>query len=540
MAFKNRWRIDGTLTTRTSLHIGNGDITSRDDLVDESAARDPKPKVDISAVATHQGCAYIPGTTLKGNLRAWLRMSNVSLDAIDAVFGSDNPGTPASVGGKAEFWDAFATGVPDPPPQVPYWNCDRLTGVFASVAIDRRTRTARLFHTECVPPGISFAMTITGQDLEVEKEELALLLFALEGFNDPENPVTLGANTGDGQGCFTWKLTDIARLGREDVAAWLQQKNHAVGYDSLVALADADRDAMVAHALSIFRVACHPTITLSLAIHFDGPFLVNDPSRTRRRGTQRPSEDDKLPHHAPRRDHQDRVVLPARSLRGAIRSQAEKIVRTWQADAACRAVDPKSACEPIYEDSQRDTHLCLTCQVFGASGWRAPVEFSDFCSAGRSTETCFKQEFLAIDRFTGGGADRLKFNAVAVYRPTLTGTMSVHLHRVEPWALGLLALTLRDLMEGDIPLGFGAAKGYGACRAAIIRMQVSGLALPALQAILQASEATQVDFNSPDIISKPPLEEVEFVVMGLVEAFQMKVKAFQRHVPRPGGQDVVL
>ena len=32
-------------------------------------------------------------------------------------------------------------------------------------------------------------------------------------------------------------------------------------------------------------------------------------------------------------------------------------------------------------------------------------------------------------------------------------------------AAGLLALTLRDLLEGDVTFGFGAAKGYGACTA---------------------------------------------------------------------------
>ena len=37
----------------------------------------------------------------------------------------------------------------------------------------------------------------------------------------------------------------------------------------------------------------------------------------------------------------------------------------------------------------------------------------------------------------------------------------------------MLALTLRDLIEGDIPMGFGAAKGYGACTATIEALEVS-------------------------------------------------------------------
>lgn len=539
MAFKNRWRINGTLITITPLHVGSGETTMRDALVDDSNALVP---VDIAAVATdHRHRAYIPGTTLKGNLRAWLNMHGISSSAIEAVFGSAEPGTSHAVGGKAEVWDALAVGISDPPPQVPYWDGNRLTGVSVAVAIDRRTRTAspnKLFHEEFVPPGISFEVTVTGQDLEPGEPEL--LLYALEGFNHTEHPIALGAGTGDGHGRFTWKLNDIARIEtQEDIIAWLQQPNPPVGYDGLVSLTDAARDAIVMRALNRRGSATQSLLTLTLNIHFDGPFLVNDPSRTKK-GRPRSAVDEDLPNHAPLRDHKGRLMLPASSIRGALRSQAEKILRTLNGQASCLAVDSEDACAPIYIADQSTTHLCLACQVFGAPGWRAPVAFSDFLPVQGSGEVSHRQEFLAIDRFTGGGADGLKFNAVAVYRPMLTGTMSVHLdRRVEPWALGLLALTLRDLIEGDIPLGFGAAKGFGACRAVITGVRVVGLnALSTLQAILQDNEATQVDFNSLDTTARP-LDEVQLVVMALVQAFQEKVSVFQRPVLRTGGQDAV-
>src|SRR5439155_26026717 len=115
--------------------------------------------------------------------------------------------------------------------------------------------------------------------------------------------------------------------------------------------------------------------------------------------------------------------------------------------------------------------LCPVCQVFGAPGWRSPLHISAFKTADPiGDEETQTQEFLAIDRFTGGGVEGAKFNATAVYRPTLSGTIGVDLKTLERanvgrWALGLLTLTLRDLIEGDIRLGFGAAKGYGAVRA---------------------------------------------------------------------------
>jgi len=540
MPFKNCWLIVGRLTTTTPLHLGNGEVITREDLVEDLDDTDALTRlVEISAVATDdRGSAYIPGKTLKGNLRSWLRRCGylslrrqraVSFGLIDAIFGSEDPGANDAVGGKAEFWDAFSTGAPDPPPPVPYWDPRRLTGVTASVAIDRGTRTAspnKLFHEEFVPPGIGFDITITAQDLE--PAELDLLLFALEGFNHPQDPVTMGADTSDMWGRLTWELRDIARLTKADVAAWLQRQPQPVAYGSLISLAAPDRERMVIRAMNSFQIAIRPCVSLNLFIQFDGPFLVNDPSQTAK-WRKKVSGDDRIADHAPLRDYSGRVVLPARSIRGAIRSRAEKIVRTLKSNGACLAVDPEDACAVIYREEQKESVLYLTCQLFGAPGWRTCVEFSDFCPAAGSAETRLSQEFLAIDRFTGGGARGLKFNAEAVYCPTLIGTITIDLKRVEPWGLGLLALTLRDLMEGDIPLGFGAAKGYGACRATIKALRISGVdSFPdELQTIFKDNDALQISFDNLDTTARPPME-AECVVIELVKAFQTKVVSFAR------------
>ena len=97
------------------------------------------------------------------------------------------------------------------------------------------------------------------------------------------------------------------------------------------------------------------------------------------------------------------------------------------------------------------------------------LEVSDFVADAPLTATEV-QEFVAIDRFTGGAADAKKFNAHFVYRPTLKGRLSILLEDLRPWSLGLLALTVRDLIEGDITFGWGASKGYGACRAEISKI----------------------------------------------------------------------
>lgn len=540
MPFENRWRIEGVLTTASPLHIGDGTITQRDDLVEKDADGNEKRKIDISAVATdYSGHPYIPGKTIKGNLRSWIYANvtrgNVSLDIFNAVFGSEDADDENAVGGKAEFQDAFAVGPFPQESPVPYWKPERLTGVHTSVAIDRRTRTAmpkKLFYKEFVPPEITFAVTITGQDLK--HEELYLLLAALDGFNSHADPVALGSDTGDGQGHFTWELRDISRITKKDVSTWLEKEDKGVGYAALIPLSKTELNEITTAAVQAYPLASAPSVTLSFAIHFDGPFLVNDPSQTKKEKGSIESES--LPDHAPLLDYKGRVALPPSSLRGAVRSQAERIVRTLSPGAACHSVETQRACKPIYDARDVDK-LCLTCQVFGAAGWRTPVEFHDIWLVEDSNAVPFHQEFLAIDRFTGGGAKSLKFNAAAFYRPIITGKMNVDLERVGPWSLGLLALTLRDMIEGDVPLGFGAAKGYGDCKLRITGLQVhSTNDSPEFGKILQENGVTEENINNLDITSIPGTE-VQMVLMNLVDAFQNKVSGFKNDSSARGGDN---
>ena len=74
------------------------------------------------------------------------------------------------------------------------------------------------------------------------------------------------------------------------------------------------------------------------------------------------------------------------------------------------------------------------------------------------TDPVFKvQDFLAIDRFTGGGRDGAKFDAVGLWRPAFTARL--RLENPQAWELGWLALVLRDLAEGWLSVGFGRRQG---------------------------------------------------------------------------------
>ena len=104
MNFKRRWLIVGTLTTLTPLHIGSGEIADRKGPVNETT----KEPVKISGIASNKDSKpYLPGSTLKGNLRAWASESGLAVH-VESLFGSADARDPNAIGGKAEFLDAQA------------------------------------------------------------------------------------------------------------------------------------------------------------------------------------------------------------------------------------------------------------------------------------------------------------------------------------------------------------------------------------------------------------------------------------------------
>ena len=86
-----------------------------------------------------------------------------------------------------------------------------------------------------------------------------------------------------------------------------------------------------------------------------------------------------------------------------------------------------------------------------------------------------KQDFVAIDRFTGGAADEAKFDARYADAPTLQTRLTLHLDGLKPEDVALLALALRDVCEGKVTFGFGASKGYGIAKGGLSQFRCFGV-----------------------------------------------------------------
>lgn len=485
--------ITAKLTLRTALHVGTGkDTETADDLLRRDA----------------RGRLLIPGTAIAGALRSIATRLAPRFDGakpcqaltgeqpneacqclVCQLFGDVNPRENTSVATAARVlvYDA----VLETSPAVLIRDgvgIDRVTGAAA-----RRERIK--FDYEVLPAETTFKLRLEiDSRLTNEEKTLPLLAAALAEWEQGRGAV--GGRVARGLGAFG--LTDVQWLERDltqtDVLieflrtgppwdasdgdrSWLSNEVEAAS--RLIKPYSGDLPVARSWALAEFTLAA------------TGPFLTHDLAQAGRSGFD----------HAPvlaAYEKGAKPVLPGSSLRGVLRSQAERIARTlatfaaWDGaqDAesrktmfltrcpACNPLttksdDPVASCNSLIKaelssDERRkleqqgaEEKLCLACQLFGSTwnGSRLRVEDASFF--GEKVETKVL-DFLAIDRFTGGGRDAAKFDAVVLWKPKFR--VRLFLENPQPWELGWLALVLRDLHDGLITAGFGAAKGFGECQ----------------------------------------------------------------------------
>lgn len=165
--------------------------------------------------------------------------------------------------------------------------------------------------------------------------------------------------------------------------------------------------------------------------------------------------------------------VPGSSIRGWLRSHAERIARTRSTgdDAllCCNPFDNESENEQATGCSKRLQPLphalkdkpayqfaCMICKLFGCGGLAARISFSDGELANCKIRLV---DGIGIDRFTGGVAEGVNFKNQALEGGYFTFRLT--LRNFEIWQLGLLAFVFRDLEEGALKIGFGKTKGFG-------------------------------------------------------------------------------
>jgi CRISPR-associated RAMP protein (TIGR02581 family) len=230
--------------------------------------------------------------------------------------------------------------------------------------------------------------------------------------------------------------------------------------------------------------------------------------------------------------------LPGSSLKGCIRSHAERLARTEAGERASVCMpfarqsegrwEPEGATEDDEACGTRWTALeggeededegkrriapaaiyrlsCPACRLFGSTSMLGRVAIGDaYPKDGKPSVE--RRDGVGIDRFTGGASRGAKFDLQVVTAGRFRTRLD--LKNFELWQLGWLAYVLWDMQEENFWIGSGKSRGLGRVKGTIAEAQLSYLGAhrpPAGQvwgvgSCMGAGAAAPYDFQHPDVI----------------------------------------
>jgi CRISPR-associated RAMP protein (TIGR02581 family) len=180
------------------------------------------------------------------------------------------------------------------------------------------------------------------------------------------------------------------------------------------------------------------------------------------------------------------VYLPGSSLKGVLRSHAERIARTLKPNATCNPFvdvrNPDVFCGHVFEARKKAkedlqnprvySDSCPICRLFGSTWYAGRLATEDAYAVGPAPKPQ-QRDGVGIDRFTGGAARGVKFDLEVITDGTFATRL--HLRNFELWQLGLLGFVLADLADGLIRIGAAKSRGLGRVRGAVQQVRIDYL-----------------------------------------------------------------
>lgn len=445
--------------------------------------------VDLVVARDGLGRPYVPGTSLAGALRALLR---------DRV-----PGDHTALHGSSDCKPMKPLGaarlvVEDAVLELPKGlDVERRDGV----GIDRRFGVAAdraKFDQEVVPRGSHLPMRLildrgeSADEATAARHALGTLLRLLR-----DEGLRLG-------GAQTRGLGQLRLVDGFDVQAY--DLRSAPGMLDYLRVRAGERP-IATHVLSLDDLggaAPTPRLRLSVEIEWQprGPFMV--------RSGQDGADNQALPLMGAAGADAVVPVLPGSSVKGALRSCAERIVRTLLPQTTMSEDWLKQLRVPLVEhlfgrpgrhsstsgDADETQALrgalsvldCFAQTTVSRSAWGAAQRalapasreeaFGPDNLPSASLPAGYQQAFhVAIDRWTGGAVDGRLYSVVEpfgmVWNPIrLELDLEALSCEIREPALMLLLLTLREIAQGHLPLGYATNRGMGELR--VDRIHLSG------------------------------------------------------------------
>ena len=460
-----RHEVAGTLETVTAVRPGGWGSSAYADLV---VARDGL------------GRLMIPGTSLAGALRSWLGSVTgpaggplFDRAALAAVFGDLEHRSQQGTVCRIMVDDAVAAG-------------DVSAVIRDGVGIDRVTGSAAggiLYQQEVIPPGTRFAVRITAAQSATDTERVCTALNHLVQAL-AAGRVEIGAARTRGLGQV--RLSGITRT-RVDLADRAQVLGWLCGRPAPAPAADTALPGDGRLGIEVTWSAVTPVMVRASTVN------EAEPDRDRAVDTVPLRSGGSGPDGATTR------LLPGSSVKGVLRSHAERIVRTVTA----------AGLPDRWLDQVNDPGLGPVTALFGTAGDHRTRDGAA-AGAGRrgalAVHDCLGTAaervvtHVAVDRWTGGAAENLLFSvqepASADWQPMRMSLDTGRAGSPGGQALALLLLVLRDLADGWLALGFGGTRGRGSV--SVSRIAFTGDGLPGVWAGLPGRSLAEVIDDPPD------------------------------------------
>lgn len=197
--------------------------------------------------------------------------------------------------------------------------------------------------------------------------------------------------------------------------------------------------------------------------------------------------------------------IPGSSLKGIMRSHAERITKTLNFQGCCNIFQQEGVKED--EDIQDDlgcTHRfqilkgnkdqdrvegsfayknsCPICKLFGNGFLQSRILIPDGYDDTYSNRNCIREsnpknvflrnrDGIGIDRYSGGNANGAKFDFEVEENATFKFSEIV-IRNFDLWQLGLLGYIFQDFKDKLIKIGFGKSRGLGNISGTIENMRV--------------------------------------------------------------------
>ena len=478
----SRWRISGTLITTSPISVGGMGSDAR---------------VDLALAINGQGNYYVPGTSLAGALRSWMSRNYNSdssdnkhkIEIADRLFGYQ----PAKdeQGGHASFVTISDISISQ---------TDLFFEIRDGVGIDRETGTASdrfKYNRAVLPKGTNLPLEISiERDKELKDEDWQLYQTAiahmLHALKTGKIPIGAAKTRGLGRVKLNEENFEIAThhfQTRQGVLASLGYPFNGIANNSMHPFAFDDPTKTYAQSAYLeIKINWHPVEPVMVKAEGEG-IAVNMLPLTSANGNALT------------------FVLPGSSIKGSLRSQAERIVRTvlglgLRASTDIKQEYPTQIDVPLIgqlfgkaakiENGDQQGRIgalsvidCYANLAISPQAWAniesATTESQLRTSLGAVGLLDTKQAMhVAIDRWTGGAADQMLYSTLEPigfeWEPIVLeldlSSKSIPKHE----AIALILLVLRDMMLSKIPLGYATNRGMGAIAVDSINITGTGLA----------------------------------------------------------------